>query len=37
MYLTNDSALFKVPMKPNFIFFLTKEHKKIGRLPFTVS
>ena len=28
---------FKVPMQRNFLFFLTKEHKKIGRLPFTVS
>ena len=27
----------KVPKKRNFLFFVMKEHKKIGRLPFTVS
>ena len=32
-----DFSIFKVSMKRNFLFFLTKEHKKIGRLPFTVS
>ena len=28
---------FKVPTKRIFLFFLTKEHKRIGRLLFTVS
>ena len=31
------SKVYKVPMKRSFSFFLMKEHKKTGRLPFTVS
>ena len=31
------NVYFKVPKKRNFLFSLRKEHKKIGRLPFTVS
>ena len=30
-------VVIKVPMKRNFLFVLTKEHKKFGRLSFTVS
>ena len=30
-------ACFKVPVKQNFLFFITKEHKRIERLPFTIS
>ena len=29
------NVYFKVPKKRNFLFSLRKEHKKIGRLPFT--
>ena len=33
----NLKYLFKVPMKRNFLFFLTKEHKKTAVYRFSIS